>query len=184
MSRQAPTSLASLESYPKIRFFRETAQQASETGPLRPPCIYKLQTVPQTGSFEGAGQSDCRRPEFGRPKVMVVLSTRTCAIPMPAPTNAATGPGFSSPSAARSTKPASIPDTDDRLAETSCRRSGARKFARPSKAKSGRYSTSSLGGQFGVSSNRKSSQPQTGCPRARHVDLAPTAVDQRITSHG
>ena len=37
MSRQALTSPARLEAYPKTRFFRETAPHASETGPLRPP---------------------------------------------------------------------------------------------------------------------------------------------------
>ena len=35
----------------------------------------------------------------------------------------------------------SIPDTDDRFTETDCRRSGARKLARPSNWNSGRYST-------------------------------------------
>ena len=67
MSRQAPTSPAILESHPKVRYFRETAPYASETGPPRPPCSCRLQTVPQPVGFEGDVQSPCRRPKFGRP---------------------------------------------------------------------------------------------------------------------
>ena len=73
---------------------------------------------------------------------MVVFPIRVRATPMPAPTKGANGPGSGSPSAPRSTKPASIPDTEDRFAETDCRRSGARKLVRPRNAKAGRYSTS------------------------------------------
>ena len=67
MSRQAPTSHAILESHPKVRYFRETAPYASETGPPRPPCSCRLQTVPQPVGFDGDVQSPCRRPKFGRP---------------------------------------------------------------------------------------------------------------------
>ena len=67
MSRQAPTSPAILESHPKVRYFRETAPYASETGPPRPTCSCRLQTVPQPVGFEGDVKSPCRRPKFGRP---------------------------------------------------------------------------------------------------------------------
>ena len=52
---------------------------------------------------------------------MAVFPIRVCAIPMPAPTNGANGPAFGAPSAARSAKTASIPDTDDSFADTDSR---------------------------------------------------------------
>ena len=54
-------------------------------------------------------------------KVMVVFPIRVWTTPTPAPTNGANGPGFGRPRPARSTKPASIPETDDSLALTSSR---------------------------------------------------------------
>ena len=56
-----------LQSHPKVRYFRKTAQYASETGPPRPPGSCNLQTVSRQVGFEGAVQSACRRSEIGRP---------------------------------------------------------------------------------------------------------------------
>ena len=74
--------------------------------------------------------------------VIRISPIRVRTAPTPAPTNGTKGPIFASPSSGGSTYPASMPDRDDSCAATDYRSPGSRKFARPSEARRGRYSTS------------------------------------------